>query len=193
MDYPKIAPKIDVALYFAGDRENGGIFKHANMMAAAAMLKAAKTVKNTSLAERLATTAYWVIDCILPYRTLANPFETCGNPRLCTQYNNSETGENIGPTLSGTSTWLLLCLFMGFGVEFTSDALIIDPILRQEDVGEDITVNTGKASYHIVVTKPEGFRRTKESVSVICDGQPVSGVRIPIFTDGRTHEVQVAL
>jgi cellobiose phosphorylase len=38
-DYPKIAPRIDVALYFAGDRENGAVFKHANMMAAAAMLK----------------------------------------------------------------------------------------------------------------------------------------------------------
>ena len=193
VDYPKIAPKIDVALYFAGDRENGGIFKHANMMAAAAMLKAAKTAGSSALAQRLADTAYWVIDCILPYFTLENPYEVCGNPRLCTQYNNSQTGENIGPTLSGTSTWLLLCLFMGFGVEFTSDALIIEPILRSSDTGEDITVNTGKACYHIVVTKPQGFRRTREGVSVICDGQPVPGVRVPVFSDGLMHEVQVNL
>ena len=100
VDYPRIAPKIDVALYYAGDRENGAVFKHANMMAAAAMLRAAGRVGNRDLAERLARTAYWVIDCILPYRTLQSPFETCGNPRFCTQYNNSETGENIGPTLS---------------------------------------------------------------------------------------------
>ncbi|MEI8198843.1 MAG: glycosyl transferase [Eubacteriales bacterium] len=193
VDYPKIAPKIDVALYFAGDRENGGIFKHANMMAAAAMFKAAKTVGDCALAERLTETAYWVVDCILPYRTLINPFMVCGNPRLCTQYNNSETGENIGPTLSGTSTWLLLCLFMGFGIEFTSESLIIDPILRGNDTGEDITVNTGKAVYHIVVTKPEGFRRTREGVTVVCDGQTVPGVSVPVFTDGMTHEVQVSL
>jgi len=193
VDYLKIAPKIDVALYFAGDRENGGIFKHANMMAAAAMFKAAKTVVSCSLAERLTETAYWIIDCILPYRTLQNPFMVCGNPRLCTQYNNSETGENIGPTLSGTSTWLLLCLFMGFGVEFTSESLIIDPILRGKDTGEDITVNTGKAVYHIVVTKPEGFRRTREGVAVCCDGQPVPGVQVPVFEDGMTHEVLVSL
>jgi cellobiose phosphorylase len=193
VDYPKIAPKIDVALYFAGDRENGGIFKHANMMAAAAMLKAAKSVSCSKLAERLAETAYWVIDCILPYHTLSNPYVVCGNPRLCTQYNNSETGENIGPTLSGTSTWLLLCLFMGFGIEFTSEALIIDPILRAADRKEDITVSSGKASYHIVVTKQEGFRRTREGVTVLCDGNPVDGFKIPIFTDGRTHEIQVTL
>jgi len=193
VDYPKIAPKIDVALYYAGDRENGGIFKHANMMAAAAMLNAAKTVDNKVLAKRLADTAYWVIDCILPYRTSKSPYEIVGNPRLCTQYNNSETGENIGPTLSGTSTWLLLCLFTGFGVEFTSDALIVEPILRSEDIDEDITVNTGKATYHIVVTKKQGFARTKEGVKILCDNKQIEGVRVPIFCDKKVHEVVVTL
>ncbi len=193
VDYPQIAPKIDVALYYAGDRENGGIFKHANMMAAAAMLQAAKSVKSEALSERLTRTAYWVIDCILPYRTLKSPYEICGNPRLCTQYNNSETGENIGPTLSGTSTWLLLCLFAGFGIEFTSEALLLEPILRPEDTSEDITVNTGKASYHIVAEKPAGFRRYGAGSSITCDGVPVSDRRVPIFEDGRQHEVRVIL
>ena len=82
VDYPKIAPKIDVMLYYPGDRENGGVFKHANMMAASAMLKNAKTVSDPALAERLADTAYWIIDRILPFRTLKSPFTVCGNPRL---------------------------------------------------------------------------------------------------------------
>ena len=191
VDYPQIAPKIDVALYYQGDRENGGIFKHANMMAAAAMLKASKSVSDKALAERLAKTAFWVIDCILPYRTLKSPFTVCGNPRLCTQYNNSETGENIGPTLSGTSTWLLLCLFTSFGVDFTSDALIVEPILRPDDTAEDILVSSGKAKYHITVDKPQGFRRTKDGVSISVDGAPIEGVRVPIFSDGAVHEVKV--
>ena len=191
VDYPKIAPKIDVALYYAGDRENGGIFKHANMMAAAAMLKASKAVNDQALAERLAKTAFWIIDCILPYRTMTSPFTVCGNPRLCTQYNNSDTGENIGPTLSGTSTWLLLCLFTSFGVDFTSDALIVEPILRAEDTAEDIMVSSGKALYHITVDKPQGFKRTKDGVSITVDGAPIEGVRVPIFSDGAVHEVKV--
>ena len=161
------------------------------MMAAAAMLKAAKAVNDKALAERLTNTAFWVIDCILPYRTMKSPFTVCGNPRLCTQYNNSETGENIGPTLSGTSTWLLLCLFTSFGVDFTSDALIVEPILRAEDTAEDLMVSSGKANYHITVKKPEGFVRTKEGVSIKVDGEPIDGVRVPIFTDGNTHEVEV--
>ena len=193
VDYPQIAPKIDVALYFAGDRENGAVFKHANMMAAAAMLQAAKTVQSTELAERLTRTAYWVIDCILPYRTLSSPFETCGNPRFCTQYNNSETGENIGPTLSGTSTWLLLCLFTGLGIDFSSECLSLDPILRPEETGCEYTVNTGKASYHVIVRKPAGFRRSREQVNMSCDGAAVKGSQIPIFADGKTHEVEVQM
>lgn len=191
VDYSKIAPKIDVALYYPGDRENGGVFKHANMMAAAAMLKASKSVEDEALAERLSDTAYWVIDCILPYRTLKTPFKTCGNPRLCTQYNNCETGENIGPTLSGTSTWLLLCLFTCFGVEFTAENLICEPLLRKEDRNLEVFVNSGKAQYDIRITKPEGFKRTKSGVSVKVDGSSISGTKVPVFEDGKTHIVEV--
>ena len=191
VNYSKIAPSIDVALYYPGDRENGGVFKHANMMAAAAMLKAAKSVKDVKLAERLADTAYWVIDMILPYRTMKSPFTVCGNPRWCTQYNNSDSGENIGPTLSGTSTWLLLCLFSCFGVEFTSDALIVEPLLRKEETNFNVTVNSGLAVYDINVSKPAGFKRTAEGVKVTCDGQALADAKVPVFTDGKTHKVEV--
>lgn len=191
VDYSKIAPKIDVALYYPGDRENGGVFKHANMMAAAAMLKASKEVENEALAERLSNTAYWVIDMILPYRTLKSPFTVCGNPRWCTQYNNSDSGENIGPTLSGTSTWLLLCLFSCFGVEFTADNLIVEPLLRSEETFLNVTVNSGKAIYDIEITKPATFKRTKNGCKVFCDGKELSDTKVPVFADGATHKVEV--
>ncbi|MCX7774453.1 MAG: glycosyl transferase, partial [Clostridia bacterium] len=75
--------------YFPGDRENGGVFKHACMMATSAMFKAAKEVKNAELAKRLCETAYWMVDLVAPFRTMESPFEIAGNPRFCTQYNNS--------------------------------------------------------------------------------------------------------
>jgi len=191
VDYSKIAPKIDVALYYPGDRENGGVFKHANMMAAAAMLKAAKSVNDVALAQRLADTAYWIIDVILPFRTLKSPFTTCGNPRWCTQYNNSDSGENIGPTLSGTSTWLLLCLFSCFGIKPTADALVVEPLLRENETSLKVRLQAVGAVYEIEISKPEGFKRTKEGVTVICDGQAVAGTSVPVFTDGATHKVEV--
>ena len=191
VDYPKIAPKIDVALYYPGDRENGGVFKHANMMAAAAMLKAAKSVDDVALAKRLADTAYWIIDVILPFRTLKTPFTTCGNPRWCTQYNNSDSGENIGPTLSGTSTWLLLCLFSCFGIQPTADALVVEPLLRENETTMKVRLQAVGAVYEIEISKPEGFKRTKEGVTVLCDGKEVTGTSVPVFTDGGVHKVEV--
>ncbi|MBO4604526.1 MAG: glycosyl transferase [Clostridiales bacterium] len=192
VDYPQIAPKIDVMLYYPGDRENGGVFKHANMMAASAMLKNAKTVSDPALAERLADTAYWIIDRILPFRTLKSPFTVCGNPRWCTQYNNSDSGENIGPTLSGTSTWLLLCLFQCFGVEFTADHLDCKPILRKEDRELNVDITTERCSYKIHITKGEGFVRTVEGVKISVDGNDIEGTEVPVFEDGQVHNVEVA-
>ncbi len=191
VDYPRIAPKIDVALYYPGDRENGGVFKHANMMACSAMLGAAKTVKDEALASRLADTAYWIIDKILPFKTLKSPFVTCGNPRWCTQYNNSQTGENIGPTLSGTSTWLLLSLFQCFGVEFTSEGLRVEPILRQSETKLDVKVAISGTTYDIHITKPEGFIRAQDGIKVKLDGEVMEGTLLPVASDGRTHEVEI--
>ena len=190
-DYPKIAPKIDVALYYPGDRENGGVFKHANMMACSAMLGAAKRVNDKALASRLADTAYWIIDKILPFATLKSPFVTCGNPRWCTQYNNSQTGENIGPTLSGTSTWLLLCLFQCFGVEVTSEGLRVEPILRQSDTRLEVKVTISGTTYDINIQKPEGFIRAQDGIKVKLDGEITEGTLLPVANDGKIHKVDI--
>ena len=161
-------------------------------MAASAMLKNAKTVSDPALAERLADTAYWIIDRILPFRTLKSPFTICGNPRWCTQYNNSDSGENIGPTLSGTSTWLLLCLFQCFGVEFTADHLDCKPILRKEDRELNVDITTDRCSYKIHIIKGEGFVRTVEGVKISVDGNDIEGTEVPVFEDGQVHNVEVA-
>ncbi|HEX9061864.1 MAG TPA: glycosyl transferase, partial [Clostridia bacterium] len=73
-DLGKVANDTATGHYFPGDRENAGIFKHATMMATTAMFKAAKEVKNKELAKRLCDTAYWMIDLVLPYKALENPY-----------------------------------------------------------------------------------------------------------------------
>ncbi|MBI4320331.1 MAG: glycosyl transferase [Chloroflexi bacterium] len=178
--------------YFPGDRENGGVFKHADMMATAAMLKAAKEVTDRQLARELADLAYRIIDVVLPYRIMTDPYVLCGNPRFCTQYNNGETGENIGPILSGTSTWLWLTLAAAFGVRITPDEIEVNPILREEQRGCEVKLATGKTSYRIRISKPEGFRRARDGqMRVKVDGQEMASNRIPHFGDGRVHEVEV--
>lgn len=179
--------------YFPGDRENGGVFKHACMMATSAMFKAAKTVKNKSLAKKLSDTAYEIVDIVFPFRTLNSPFEICGNPRICTQYNNSDTGENIGPLLSGTSTWLLLTLMEAFGIEYTKDGIVIEPVLRSDESQLKYSINTGKSRYKVTISKTKEFKRFLDTkYTLLLDGKEHSSNLIPIFDDNATHTIEIS-
>ncbi len=191
-DLGRVAEDTATGHYFPGDRENGAVFKHAAMMATAAMFKAAKEVEDRALAARLSALAYWMVDLVLPFKTMENPFVTCGNPRFCTQYNNSETGENIGPMLSGTSTWLTLTMMSALGIEHTRRGIVLEPLLREAQKELKYSVNTGKAVYTICVKKPEGFCRIKDcSFKLLLEGKETDTCLLPIFEDDEEHGVEL--
>lgn len=178
--------------YFPGDRENGGVFKHACMMAAAAMFKGSKEVSDTELAAELGRLGYWLLDRIMPFKTMEDPFAICGNPRFCTQYNNSETGENIGPMLSGTSTWLTLSLMESLGIDYKAQGIALNPILREEQTNFTYTLKIGGSSYRIRIIKPEGFHRIKDGTArMSLDGRVLEEGFIPTADDGLSHEVEL--
>lgn len=190
--YDKIAERVSASNFFFGDRENGGIFKHANMMLAAALVKAANDVESSEFAKRLTDTAYWLIEKIVPYDAMRSPFTVCGNPRFCTQYNNADTGENIGPTLSGTSSWLLLTVTMLLGLHTTGGKIEFKPLLKIGETEKKITVSLNKTVYEITVKKPEGFFRVKDgNYSLIIDGEERNDINLPMFNDGLTHRVEM--
>ncbi len=189
-DLSKVARSTATGEYFPGDRENGGIFKHATMMATAAMLQAAKVVEDVNLAERLRNVAYWMVKLVLPYKTLEDPFKKCGNPRWCTQYNNSQTGENIGPTLSGTSTWLTITLFEMLGIEYENESLVLNPILDETETNVKYTLRFYTSEYTVNIIKSEGFTRLVDSkYELTVDGQVVSGNRVKLENDGKAHQI----
>lgn len=191
-DMGKVAKFTATGEYFPGDRENGAVFKHASMMTVSAMIKAAKSAQSPDLAARLSKLAYWMLDLTLPYKTMENPYVTCGNPRFCTQYNNSETGENIGPILSGTSTWLTLSLMSALGIEFTGEGLVLDPILREKDRKVTYDLRVGEASYRIEITKPEGFYRVLNSdFRLELDGKEIAGNVLPLDRTKANHVVKM--
>lgn len=189
-DLSKVAKKTATGHYFPGDRENAGVFKHATMMGTAAMLKAAKSVENKELAKRLLNLAFWMVDLVLPYKTMERPFETCGNPRWCTQYNNSQTGENIGPTLSGTSTWMLITLIDKLGIEYKENKLVLNPILKEDEEKVTYTVRFFNAYYRVTINKPKGIYRIKDSAyTLTVDNNKISGNAVELVDDHKTHEV----
>lgn len=189
-DLSKVATGTATGQYFPGDRENGGIFKHATMMATAAMIEAARKVESKALAARLSELAYWMVERVLPYKTLENPFEVCGNPRWCTQYNNSQTGENIGPTLSGTSTWLAITLFEMLGIKYEKDALVLEPVLKEKQTHVSYTLRHLSSEYVMDIHKPEGICRIKDNnYQLVVDGKEMEGYKVALVDDGKKHTV----
>lgn len=192
VNYDLLGVATGTALYFPGDRENGGVFKHAAMMAATASLQAAKTVKDEALARRLADLAYFMIDRTLPYTAMDRPFVLKGNPRFCTQYNNSETGEHIGPMLSGTASWLTLAVYEMMGLGAGEDAIPAWPVLRP---GQRRTAYQLRLADTLLRVEIEGdgsrFRAGTDSVYLL-DGTPVAP-GAPRPRDGGTHHLAIRL
>lgn len=140
--------------YYEGDRENGGVFKHATMMFVVALLKRSKTIKDIELRTKMLDDAFFMVNKVLPYKVLDNVFINKGNPRFCTQYINSKTGEHIGPILSGTATWLTLAVFEMFGIN--NSLANITPVLDKEI--DKITLNTfvDKKKVELTILKNKG-------------------------------------
>jgi len=191
-DLSKVSKVTATGEYFPGDRENGGIFKHATMMAATAMLKAAKEVKCRKLAERLSDMACFMIEKVLPYNTFNNPYVYCGNPRWCTQYINSNTGEHIGPTLSGTSTWLTLALFEILGISYDGNRLILNPMLSKNEEHIEYSLRYLDSMYSVTVRKPKGLFRVKDSnYSITLDNNILESNLIELNNDKKHHYINL--
>lgn len=191
-DLDKVSKTTATDHYFPGDRENGAVFKHATMMSTAAMFKAAKEVASDALAKRLTDLAYWMLDRVLPYKTLIDPYTTKGNPRFCTQYNNSETLESIGPMLSGTASWLALTVFEFLGIKYGDRTVSFSPILPETMKDISFTIRRTDCTLDVKVYKPEGFVRSSASTSYTLDGAPCSA-EIPLPADGARHTVEIRL
>ena len=189
VDYDKLGIVTGSSFYFPGDRENGGVFKHAAMMCTVACLKKAKTVKNEDLSKRLRDLAFFMIEKTLPYKTLENPYVLKGNPRFCTQYNNSETGEGIGPILSGTASWLTLAYYEILGIDIKNDVLHINPIIDRDKYRYILKLND--TPIDITIRKINDFK-VNDLSSFVLDGEKVSG-RIVLPKDKKAHVLEVLL
>ena len=175
-DLDKISSHTATEHYFPGDRENGAVFKHATMMATAAMFKAAREIGDEALARRLTALGHWMLDRVYPFKAMEDPFVFGGNPRFCTQYNNSVTRENIGPMLSGTASWLSLSVSAFFGIEFAGDKMSINPLLPEETTRCRFELNRAGTRFAVEITKPKGFARPNASSQYTLDGEPPAEV-----------------
>jgi cellobiose phosphorylase len=179
--------------YFPGDRENGGVFKHATMMLSRALLMAGKRPYGDALREKMIDDAYFMLRLVYPYHVMSDPYFLKGNPRFCTQYNNPETRENIGPILSGTATWLTLSFWEAAGFSFSANSLSLHPILPREMTQFTYHLFHQGCHYTIKVRKPAGSAGL-HLVSVQMDGEEKDPAKpLPILQKAASCVIEVAL
>lgn len=176
--------------YFVGDRENGGVFKHATMMFARALLYRAKTIQNVELKKKMVEDAYFMLDRVYPYETLKNVSLYKGNPRFCTQYNNSHTNENIGPMLSGTASWLTLTLMEAFGIQLEGQKLSFVPMLDLKTSSLSFELRFLNAIYDVTIEKKEGEVCDEKKKKVFFDGKEVT-LPIDLSNEKAKHEIRI--
>ena len=144
------------------------------------------------LKKELAEMAFFAMDTVYPYKTMEHPYFTKGNPRFCTQYNNSTTGENIGPMLSGTASWLNLTLMEMLGIAYEGDQMTFNPILPEDMTEIDYVITTGKTVLNVKIKKAKGFVRASETSEYTLDGMKFDR-SITRPDDGKTHNIVITL
>lgn len=176
--------------YFVGDRENGGVFKHAGMMFSRALLYKAKTVQDEDLKKQMVEDAFFMIDRVYPFKNFEDVDTYKGNPRFCTQYNNSITMENIGPILSGTATWLTLCILEALGIEIRDGKIHFSPMLREETENVSYQLKYRSSVLNIRIHKKKGTLCDQKKMTLTIDGKRQTSTYFKP-KEGTKHEVEI--
>ena len=103
-----------------------------------------------------------------------------------------QTGENIGPMLSGTASWQMLSIVEQTGFNPLGDRIEFNPILRNKQKGLSYRINIKGTKYSVKVKTETKEKRVTSKTRCYCDGIPFNGT-IKTFNDRRVHEILIVL
>jgi cellobiose phosphorylase len=101
-------------------------------------------------------------------------------------------GEAKNSWLTGTAAWNFIAIASHIlGIKPDYNGLKIEPCIPKEWDGYKITRKFRGATYKIEIKNP--VHVSKGVANVIVDGNPHTGNILPVFNDGRTHNVQITM
>ncbi len=101
-------------------------------------------------------------------------------------------GEAKNSWLTGTASWNFYAITQFIlGIKPDYDGLVVDPCIPDYWKGYRVTRKFRRATYNIEVSNPHSKSKGVKEITV--DGKSVSTNMIPLFGDGRTHNVKVVL
>lgn len=101
-------------------------------------------------------------------------------------------GEAKNSWLTGTASWNFYTITQYIlGIQPDYDGLLIDPCIPNEWKGFKVTRKFRGATYQIEVQNPDSI--SKGVNTVIVDGKSQTSNLLPLFNDGKEHEVKVVM
>ncbi len=175
----------EVSSYPGGYKENAGIFCHNNPWIIAAETVLGHGDRAFDLYSRIAPA----------YREEISELHKM-EPYVYSQMIAGKDAKNFGQAknswLTGTAAWNFYVISNYIlGVKPDWDGLRIDPCVPHTWDSYEVTRRFRGATYHIAIRNPEHVCCGVKSVTV--DGQALDGNVLPVFGDGRQHEVEVVL
>jgi cellobiose phosphorylase len=106
-------------------------------------------------------------------------------------------GEAKNSWLTGTAAWTFVSISQYIlGVRPVYDGLLIDPCIPSTMKGFTVTRHFRGADYHITVNNSAGVEKGVKSITVdgnSLNGEALKSAVLPVFGDGKTHQVSVVL
>ena len=175
----------EISTYPAGYKENAGIFCHNNAWIIAAEALVGRGDKAFDYYTRIAP-AY------TEERSEIHRLEPYVYSQMIAGKDASRFGEAKNSWLTGTASWNFVAISQYIlGIKPEYDGLMVDPSIPKAWDGYTITRQFRGDTYRINVKNPNHVSQGVAKVTV--DGKEISGNILPIFGDGKLHEVEIVM
>ena len=175
----------EISTYPAGYKENAGIFCHNNPWI---------VIGETEAGNGNRAWEYYRKICPSYLESISDLHKT--EPYVYAQMiagkDAFRPGEAKNSWLTGTASWNFYAVTQYIlGIRPDYDGLIIDPCIPQDWKIFKVSRQFRGATYHVTVDNPNG--RMKGVKEIVVDGKTVLSNLIPLFMDGKSHNVKVVL
>lgn len=175
----------EISTYPAGYKENAGIFCHNNPWIIAGETAIGRGDRAFEYYSKIAPAYTEEISEI--HKT-----EPYVYSQMIAGKDAKRPGEAKNSWLTGTAAWNFVVISQNIlGIKPDYLGLMIDPCIPTSWEGYKITRKFRNAIFEITISNPEHV--SKGVKKLVVDGKEIGGNIIPVFNDGKTHQVEVVM
>ncbi len=175
----------EISTYPAGYKENAGIFCHNNPWVIAGETVIGRGDKAFEYYKKIAPAYTEEISEI--HKT-----EPYVYSQMIAGKDAAKPGEAKNSWLTGTAAWNFIVISQNIlGIKPDYNGLMIDPCIPSDWDGYKVSRKFRDATFEISITNPNHV--SKGVKKLVVDGNEITGNVIPVFNDGKVHNVEVVM